>query len=55
MPIIVLDTNIVSELMEVEPNRTVLDWYLSQPAEDLFVTAITEADSARSGAPACSA
>ena len=44
MPIIVLDTNVVSELMEVEPNRTVLDWYLSRPAEDLFVTAITEAE-----------
>ena len=41
---IVLDTNVVSEL--TRPNRSiaVLDWMKAQVFEDLFTTAITEAE-----------
>jgi len=41
---IVLDTNVVSELMRPAPERMVLRWFSSQAAEDLHVTAITMAE-----------
>ena len=40
----VLDTNVVSELMKERPNADVLTWLDSQPAETLFITAVTEAE-----------
>ncbi|MGP0019372.1 MAG: type II toxin-antitoxin system VapC family toxin [Candidatus Sulfotelmatobacter sp.] len=41
---IILDTNVVSELMRPAPERMVLRWFSSQSAEDLHVTAVTMAD-----------
>src|ERR1035438_3642623 len=35
---IILDTNVVSELMRPAPERMVLRWFSSQAAEDLHVT-----------------
>ena len=40
----VLDTNVVSELMNSSPNRSVLQWVYSQPQDELFVTTISEAE-----------
>ena len=41
---IVLDTNVVSELMRPEPVSTVLAWLREQPGNDLYTTAITVAE-----------
>jgi predicted nucleic acid-binding protein len=41
---IVLDTNVVSELMRDKPDRKVESWVGSQPASGLFITTITEAE-----------
>ena len=41
---LVLDTNVVSELMRPRPQGAVLAWLDGQLTETLFVTAITEAE-----------
>ena len=41
---IILDTNVVSELMRPTPERMVLRWFGNQAAEDLHVTAVTVAE-----------
>src|SRR5260370_17101208 len=41
---IVLDTNVLSELMRPQPSAQVVAWIAQQPAADLFTTAITEAE-----------
>ena len=41
---IVLDTNVVSELMRDRPQQTVRAWFRAQPATSLFVTTVTEAE-----------
>lgn len=41
---IVLDTNILSELMRPLPSDRVVRWVGAQPAAQLFTTAITEAE-----------
>ncbi len=41
---IILDTNILSELMRRAPDPTVELWLSNQPAADVFITAITEAE-----------
>ncbi len=41
---IVLDTNVVSELMRSHPADDVVDWVDRQPASDLHLTAITVAE-----------
>ncbi|MEO1248062.1 MAG: type II toxin-antitoxin system VapC family toxin [Pseudomonadota bacterium] len=41
---IVLDTNVLSELMKAEPAEQVATWVGKQPATSLFVTAINEAE-----------
>jgi len=41
---IILDTNVVSELMRPAPEARVLRWFSSQAAEDLHVTAVTMAE-----------
>ena len=38
---IVLDTNVLSELMRPAPNGRVLAWMAEQPGDGLFTTAIT--------------
>lgn len=41
---IVLDTNVVSELMNPNGSQTVKTWVDSQPREHLFITTITQAE-----------
>ena len=41
---IVLDTNVVSELMRPQPSAQVLAWVASQSVTELFTTSITEAE-----------
>lgn len=41
---VVVDTPVVSELMRLEPNTTVLNWLDRRPTRELFVTAVTEAE-----------
>jgi predicted nucleic acid-binding protein len=41
---ILLDTNVVSELMKARPDENVLGWLDRQPRSDLFTSAITRAE-----------
>ena len=41
---IILDTNVVSELMNPNPTPSVLKWAQSHPADTFFTTAITKAE-----------
>ncbi len=41
---ILLDTNVISELMRAEPAQTVLDWFAKHDAADLCISAVTEAE-----------
>ena len=41
---IVLDTNVASELGEANPNPHVAAWFARQNLEDLFITAVSEAE-----------
>jgi toxin FitB len=41
---IVLDTNVVSELMRPSPVLAVLGWLRRQPGSDLYTTAVTAAE-----------
>lgn len=41
---IVLDTNVLSELMRVGPSDQVLRWVAAQPSERLFTTTVTQAE-----------
>jgi predicted nucleic acid-binding protein len=42
--VLILDTNVVSEVLRPEPNETVVAWFESQPRHQLFTTAITQAE-----------
>lgn len=41
---IILDTNVLSELMKTEPNERVLSWLRHKPRSTLFITTITQAE-----------
>lgn len=41
---IVLDTNVVSELMKPSPSATVTGWIVRQPASALYTTSVTQAE-----------
>jgi toxin FitB len=41
---IILDTNVLSELMRSEPSSRVVAWVAKQPAREIFTTSITEAE-----------
>lgn len=41
---IVLDTNVISELMRSKPDEGVLEWTAEQPMAGLFTTALTQAE-----------
>lgn len=41
---IVLDTNVISELMKPQPSPAVEAWMSAQAADDLFTTAVTVAE-----------
>ena len=38
---IILDTNVLSTLMQTEPERAVVSWVDRQPAESVWITSIT--------------
>jgi len=42
--VILIDTNVISELMRPEPARAVLDWFGEQESTELFLSAISEAE-----------
>jgi predicted nucleic acid-binding protein len=42
--VIVLDTNVVSELMRPMPSPAVETWMNAQPASGMFISAVTEAE-----------
>jgi toxin FitB len=42
--VIVLDTDVVSELMRHAPNAEVLTWVDQYPADDVYITAVTAAE-----------
>jgi toxin FitB len=39
--VIILDTNVVSELMRLAPDPVVVDWLDRQPPESVWITAVT--------------
>jgi toxin FitB len=41
---IILDTNVISELMRPKPSAQVAIWVAQQPGTELFTTSITEAE-----------
>ena len=41
---IILDTNVLSELMRPKPSPRVVTWVAKQPATKIFTTSITEAE-----------
>lgn len=41
---IVLDTNVVSELMKPAPAKKVIDWVASKATTSLYITSITQAE-----------
>lgn len=41
---IVLDTNILSELMKPAPSKRVATWMAAQPAQSLYTTSVTQAE-----------
>lgn len=41
---IVLDTNVISEVMRPKPDARVVDWLMSQPVSGLFTTSLTQAE-----------
>ena len=41
---IILDTNVLSELMRPRPDPAVVGWMASQPASSLYTTSITQAE-----------
>jgi predicted nucleic acid-binding protein len=47
---ILLDTNVVSELMRRAPSEAVLAWFAAQDAADLYLSAIGEAELRRGAA-----
>ncbi|MGD0297389.1 MAG: hypothetical protein ABSE86_09745 [Bryobacteraceae bacterium] len=41
---IVLDTNALSEALKPLPSKVVLDWLAAQDPQEVFITAITQAE-----------
>ena len=41
---IVLDTNVLSELMKISPSPRVLGWRKAHPATEFFITTLTQAE-----------
>ncbi len=41
---VVIDTNVVSELMRLTPDQAVMAWFSAQDSADLYLTAVTEAE-----------
>lgn len=41
---LMLDTNVVSEMMAATPNQRVVDWIVGQPSEELFTATVCQAE-----------
>jgi toxin FitB len=41
---LILDTNVITEIMQALPSPRVLEWWSQQPASELFTSAITVAE-----------
>ena len=41
---VLLDTNVLSELLRAQPDSAVLAWVSAQPANSLYVSAVTQAE-----------
>jgi predicted nucleic acid-binding protein len=41
---LVLDTNMLSEIMRPEPERKIADWIVRQPSDELFTVAVCQAE-----------
>lgn len=41
---VLLDTNVLSELLRAQPDAKVMTWVAAQPADGLFVSAVTQAE-----------
>ena len=41
---ILLDTNVLSEVLRASPDQAVLDWFLRQQEDELYVSAVTQAE-----------
>ena len=41
---VVIDTNVVSELMRLTPEPAVMTWFSAQDSAELYLTAVSEAD-----------
>ena len=41
---IILDTNVVSELMRPSPDHSVVEWFAQQPATYLYISTVSEAE-----------
>ena len=41
---LILDTNVISEILRPAPDRAVAMWFESQPRSQLFTTAVTQAE-----------
>jgi hypothetical protein len=42
--VLILDTNVISEILRPEPNERVVTWFESQPRHQIFTTAVTQAE-----------
>jgi hypothetical protein len=42
--VLILDTNVISEILRPEPHETVVQWFEDQPRHQLFTTAVTQAE-----------
>jgi toxin FitB len=42
--VIILDTNVLSELIKPAPSRPVTEWLAAQPATSIYTTSITQAE-----------
>lgn len=41
---LLLDTNMLSEMMRPEPERKIVDWIVRQPSDELFTAAVCQAE-----------
>jgi predicted nucleic acid-binding protein len=41
---VILDTNVISELLRPKPSAVVIEWIVAQPIASVFTTAITKAE-----------
>ena len=41
---IIIDTNVISELMRLRPEPAVISWFAAQSSADLFLTTVNEAE-----------